>query len=473
MKKLFKTLTIFSATTLPVALAISCNKKEEQKTQNKKLSDYAKENPSWDDLKNYYLAFIDIIANSNPTDEQKASLSAEFQNYWQKQLTAKATQDPENYISKFIEILEEYKNLQTLTNKQKEGLGKFVDPTIAALRLLAQPTEPIDNTSNNSDTNSGDQSNTNGSTAEEPEQPSQPKQPAIEFTIANKDELLKHLEKATDSKPYISLYFNSSSNSYNFYQSDIALLTVPAGTPALSGMKSDGVSPTKGIKVYKGNFAFPEGTIDPVVVKEGYIVVQYVLDGQVYNVDLMISQKSTELNSNSDSNSETTNDSNNSASTDNSDATSDTNTTSDETGSSDNSTQTDETVETNSANEQEATIVFTPNSLDALKAYVAHKEKDPKNNVYFSISLSRGKLNEYYVYDKTYIGEKITFTIPERTTQLHGVSAKDGSISTKGLKVFIKSGSIGSEEVEVAPSTVKIQYSEDGETLHYATISLV
>ncbi|UUD36101.1 hypothetical protein NPA08_04070 [Mycoplasmopsis citelli] len=114
-------------------------------------------------------------------------------------------------------------------------------------------------------------------------------QGTIEFSIINQEELEKAL-KASD-KSYITLYFRPSKNQFHEYRKEPNLLSVPKGTPELKGLKSDGVTEIKSIKLFYKDYKYPNNNVEDVKVKQGYVVIQYLLNDKLYQQELKLPEK--------------------------------------------------------------------------------------------------------------------------------------------------------------------------------------
>ncbi|UUM19859.1 MULTISPECIES: hypothetical protein [unclassified Mycoplasma] len=335
MKKIFKTLTILTTTTVPLAVSLSCSNTQSVDNSNKKESDatvesvesikkYENPDTSKENLKKYFQALVSFLNKKVLTNEERTQLHESYYRYFPKNFTTLVSKEIK---AKDEKKLEELLSILTSTQFPKEGFSVTADQIKKNVRSLKNNIEKTiaeikeekgikqdDNLTKEKERATRTTPLHEPTKQENADSNSEPKN-QIEFKIADENALIDALDNS--EKEYINLYFHPSTNSFNQYGSNKAILTVPANTPELSGLKSDGKSTTKSIKVFGETFEYKNKVLKPIIVKDGYVVVQYVLNGQTYLVDLKLSDQADnsedeqEDNTESDNNQTTKNQQNN------------------------------------------------------------------------------------------------------------------------------------------------------------------
>ncbi|VEU74652.1 Uncharacterised protein [Mycoplasmopsis citelli] len=478
MKKILKLSAITPITILPISLAISCTDINSKKQQIN-IKDYEKE-ANTNNLKDYLEAFTKISSNLNISEKAKADLTASFTTYFLPTLQKIPQElfDAKNLegLKQFLGIFDSLKDTTSIPKgmlevfeKTKEFSKKQVDQFISLLEK-----ESPQNNKEKPKTDPETQEPNKQKPSENGSENSKNKdeQKTINFTIVNEKELQKALDSS--DKPYINLYFNPENNTFSEHKKEIALLSVPEGTPELKGISSDGKKQTKSIKVYSVDYHFSKNSAKDVKVKDGYVVVQYVLNDKIHQVDLKLTDNIENSDEDEDDEDFIPEDSEK-----NSDDENEVDNQDEENSSNDDPNKKQDTKikiqpkKDQESSEQKNQITFTINNLSKLKEYIEKesKKKGKGKKDYINISLKKNSKNVYE------ISKDITLTIPQDSPQLKGFNGQTGKIDTKSIKLYwkttmFKNPKLKGHQVTVDPNTAKIEYSEDGQTLKYFVIDL-
>ncbi|WP_025755155.1 Vmc-like lipoprotein signal peptide domain-containing protein [Mycoplasmopsis cricetuli] len=114
----------------------------------------------------------------------------------------------------------------------------------------------------------------------------------IEFTILNQKELQDQIAKYRQTnestlKPYLTLYKQNNSSYFSLFKNPLALIQMNNSSNEIKGFGSDG-SARKGIKLFFANYTHPTNSKGNVIVKENTIVIQYLLNDQVYLYEIKL-----------------------------------------------------------------------------------------------------------------------------------------------------------------------------------------